>query len=156
MENLSFDVQGIGRVKLIQDCGSSLTVEDASGTRLSLPASRCVRVDQTAAALADQFTGEDQTGALAGTYPEDLGAAMAAAERGEVECLLCARCNQITNGGGYASEEVGLCAISLEYKAIHFPRTCADFEPLPIEPLRTEGYRVGDAHDARDPAAGEG
>lgn len=57
MKDLYFDVQGIGRVKLIQECGASLIVEDESGTRLSLPASRCTVSDQTAAALADQFTG---------------------------------------------------------------------------------------------------
>lgn len=68
MDQVFFDVQGIGRVQLVQELGASLLVEDESGTRLSLPASRCVRVDQTAAALADQFTGLD------------MGAEMRAAE----------------------------------------------------------------------------
>lgn len=68
MKDLFFDVQGIGRVKLIQECGANLIVEDESGARLSLPASRCTVTDQTAAALADQYTGED------------MGEQMAAAE----------------------------------------------------------------------------
>lgn len=68
MEKIYFNVSGIGRVHLVQECGANLIVEDESGTRLSLPASRCTVSDQTAAALADQFTGED------------LGAQMASAE----------------------------------------------------------------------------
>lgn len=86
----------------------------------------------------DQFTGEDP------------GAQMAAAERGRVQCLLCAEHDACSDGDGHVSEEVGICLITLQFRALHFPRQCADFKPLPIEPLRTEGYRVGDAYEGGD------
>lgn len=140
MENLSFDVQGIGRVKLIQDCGSSLTVEDASGTRMSLPASRCVRVDQTAAALADQFTGED------------LGAAMAAAEGFN-------HSQQVAKPGDCVSTAVGdsevlwviptpggwVYGVRLTFCPSCRVQVLMGDEFDPCRP--SEGYRVGDAHE---------
>lgn len=92
MEQIFFDVQGIGRVQLVHELGASLLVEDESGTRLSLPASRCVRVDQTAAALAETFPGRAaslaavdaalaEVDALADQFTGlDMGAEMRAAE----------------------------------------------------------------------------
>lgn len=83
VEKTYLEVQGIGRVLLLQECGGTLIVEDESGTRLSLPASRCVGYTfgeggevsgmitpppADPASLDDQFTGAD------------MGAEMAAAE----------------------------------------------------------------------------
>jgi hypothetical protein len=159
MEKIYFEVHGIGRVHLVQECGANLVVEDESGTRMSLPASRCTVSDQTAAALADQFTGRDasiaacdsalaEIDALADQFTgKDLGAEMAAAEGGGVQCLLCAQVNQCIEDDGEASEEVGVCSLTIQFRALHFTRICSDFKPLPIEPLRVDGYRVGDAHE---------
>lgn len=123
MEKIYFEVQGIGRVHLVQECGANLVVEDESGTRLSLPASRCVRTDQTAAALADQFTGED------------LGAEMAAAERDvnePVTCRACYSCHRLHDEGedGDLNNEVGKCYEQYgQGRALDFPRICSDFKP---------------------------
>lgn len=70
---------------------------------------------------------------------------------GEVQCLQCAQMNQCTEYDGHTSEEVGICSLTIQFRALHSYRCCADFVPLPIEPLRVDGYRVGDAH-----ANGEG
>lgn len=64
----------------------------------------------------------------------------------QVQCLQCAQMNQCTEDDGRTSEEVGICSLTIQFRALHFYRSCADFVPLPIEPLRVDGCRVGDAN----------
>lgn len=67
-----------------------------------------------------------------------------------VQCLLCAQMNQCIEDDGYVSEEVGICSLTIQFRALHVYRNCADFAPTPIEPLRVDGCRVGDANENGD------
>lgn len=62
-----------------------------------------------------------------------------------VQCLLCAQMNQCTEDDGHVSEEVGICSLTIQFRALHYYRNCADFVPLPIEPLRVDANENGDA-----------
>ena len=68
----------------------------------------------------------------------------------QVQCLLCAQMNQCDDEDGHVSEEVGICSITIRFRALHVYRSCADFVPLAIEPLRVDGCRVGDASKNRE------
>lgn len=146
-------------------------LDKAGGWSLMDRSSVVLADDQTAAALADSFPGRAaslaavdsalaEIDALADQFTgDDLGAKMAEAESSDVLCNECLHNCVASDADGHASGEVGTCEIFFyQFRALNMPRQCGDFEPLPVEPLRPVGYRVGDAHatDATDPAAGEG
>lgn len=165
MENIYFEVQGIVRVTLIQECGANLIVEDESGTRLSLPASRCTVADQTAAAMADSFPARAaslaacdralaEIDALADQFTgADMGAEMAAVEGFDHSQQVARVGHEVFTAIGegvikWVTETPGGWVYGIQALG------CPDCRPQLLMgdeftaiPLPSAGYRVGDAHD---------